>query len=103
MALITKMSPQSPVFAKDNLDTPYAVGDLAKKYVNYQYLLLIKGCLVFSACPDPLSMTHPVPVYRDLEPQRQVQILNMSRVMRFPTMWYVRPAKPRISLRIRAV
>ena len=28
---------------------------------------------------------------------------NMSQCMRFPTMWYVRPAKPQISLRIRAV
>ena len=28
---------------------------------------------------------------------------EMSRVMRFPTMWCVRPAKPQISLRIRAV
>ena len=28
---------------------------------------------------------------------------NMSRDIRFPTMWYVRPAKPQISLRIRAV
>ena len=27
----------------------------------------------------------------------------MSQCMRFPTMWYVRPAKPQISLRIRAV
>ena len=26
----------------------------------------------------------------------------MSHGMRFPTMWYVRPAKPQISLRIRA-
>ena len=29
-------------------------------------------------------------------------IYNMSRDMRFPTMCYVRPAKPQISLRIRA-
>ena len=29
--------------------------------------------------------------------------LHMSQCMRFPTMWYVRPAKPQISLRIRAV
>ena len=29
--------------------------------------------------------------------------LYMSRVLRFPTMWYVRPAKPQISLRISAV
>ena len=27
--------------------------------------------------------------------------LDMSCDMRFPTMWYVRPAKPQISLRIR--
>ena len=27
----------------------------------------------------------------------------MSQCMRFSTMWYVRPAKPQISLRIRAV
>ena len=28
---------------------------------------------------------------------------NMRHGMRFPTMWYVRPAKPQISLCIRAV
>ena len=28
---------------------------------------------------------------------------HMSQCMRFPTMWYVRPAKSPISLRIRAV
>ena len=28
---------------------------------------------------------------------------DLSRDMRFPTMWYVRPAKPQISLHIRAV
>ena len=29
--------------------------------------------------------------------------VDMSHDMRFPTMWYVPPAKPQISLRIRAV
>ena len=29
--------------------------------------------------------------------------LQMSRDMRLPTMWHVRPARPQISLRIRAV
>ena len=29
--------------------------------------------------------------------------VKLSRDMRFPTMWYVRPAKPQIRLRIRAV
>ena len=34
----------------------------------------------------------------------EYKIINkMSQCMRFPTMWYVRPAKPPISLRIRAV
>ena len=28
-------------------------------------------------------------------------LVNMSRDMRFPTMWYVQPAKPQISLPIR--
>ena len=28
---------------------------------------------------------------------------DLSQCMRFPTMWYARPAKPQISLRIRAV
>ena len=32
-----------------------------------------------------------------------LQINHMSRNMRFPTMWYVWPAKPQINLRIRAV
>ena len=28
---------------------------------------------------------------------------NMNQDMRFPTMWYVRPVKPQISLRLRPV
>ena len=35
--------------------------------------------------------------------QQSYGVDKMSRDMRFPTMWYVRPAKPQISLRIRAV
>ena len=34
---------------------------------------------------------------------KQLKQLKMSRSMRFPTMWYGRPAKPQISLRIWAV
>ena len=30
-------------------------------------------------------------------------VYHLSQCMRFPTMWYERPAKPQISLRIRAV
>ena len=32
-----------------------------------------------------------------------VLYIFMSRDMRFPTMWHVRPVKPQTSLRIRAV
>ena len=39
----------------------------------------------------------------DLFPFIRAKHYNMSQCMRFPTMWYVRPAKPPISLRIRAV
>ena len=45
--------------------------------------------------------------YEDMAPGifflRTEQNIIMSRGTRFPTMWYVRPAKPQISLRIRAV
>ena len=34
--------------------------------------------------------------------QLNLEILEMSRDMRFPTMWYVRPAKAQTSLRLRA-
>ena len=33
----------------------------------------------------------------------EVEMFYLSRDMRFPTMWYVQPAKPQISLRMRAV
>ena len=33
----------------------------------------------------------------------RIRYHNMSRDMRFPTMWYVRPAKTQISLCIHAV
>ena len=33
----------------------------------------------------------------------EMDSINLSRDMRFPTMWYARPAKSQISLRIRAV
>ena len=35
--------------------------------------------------------------------QGTMTVSNLSRDMRFPTMWYVRPAKAQTSLRIRAV
>ena len=37
------------------------------------------------------------------ETNKKIFIAIISRDMGFPTMWYVRPAKPQISLRIRAV
>ena len=42
---------------------------------------------------DPYQLTFYTPTFR----------WHMSRDMKFPTLWYVRPAKPRISLRKPAV
>ena len=41
--------------------------------------------------------------YLKLEEEISSNINYMSQCMRLPTMWYVQPAKPQISLRIRAV
>ena len=49
--------------------------------------------------PDYLNVV--TAVCRRISPN--INVYNMSQCMRFPTMWYVRPAKPQISLRIRAV
>ena len=35
--------------------------------------------------------------------ERKCRNKNLNQCMRFPTIWFVRPAKPQISLRIRAV
>ena len=43
-----------------------------------------------------VSPSYPMKIYGNW-------LTCMSRDMWFPTMWYVRPAKPQISLRIRAV
>ena len=42
-------------------------------------------------------------VFNYLQPLHCVLHIIMIQCMRFPTMWYVQPAKPQISLRIRAV
>ena len=41
-------------------------------------------------------------VTKTLMPSSELRY-DMSQSVRFPTIWYVRPAKPQISLRIRAV
>ena len=46
---------------------------------------------------------HFVTDHMDVIAYWNFQINRMSHDMRFPTMWFVRPAKPQISLRIRAV
>ena len=53
--------------------------------------------------PD-LSIVEPPHICRDGDSVQVGNIFDqMSRDMRFPTMWYVRPAKPQICLRTRAV
>ena len=46
---------------------------------------------------------HTFSIGKQLETKSSHSPGNLSGDMRFPTMWYVRPAKPQISLRIRAV
>ena len=46
--------------------------------------------------------TSQLDITNEISPFISIVISHMSRDMRFPAMWYVRPAKPQISLRIRA-
>ena len=68
------------------------------------FLLLNSRCWVQAYISSKNESMYPSGVWT--LPQRDfthIHIIIMSRDMRFPTMWYVRPAKPQISLRIRAV
>ena len=58
---------------------------------------------VCSSCTRQVCMS--VLLAPDQQPRHHCHKVNrhMSRDMTFPTMWYVRPAKPKISMRIRAV
>ena len=55
----------------------------------------------FSARPTDTSP--PFKVRSAINALCHAFIIHMSKCMRFPTMWYVQPAKPQISLRIWAV
>ena len=60
--------------------------------------------LILSVLSRPLFMKDPFfPDYLAASRLRcpKGRLSQMSSDMRFPTMWYVRPAKPQISLRIR--
>ena len=68
--------------------------------VHYISGLVEKGLGVFG------SMEIYMSIYTETQADTCKQcrhICDMSHGMEFPTMWYVRPAKPQISLRIRAV
>ena len=62
------------------------------------------GCVVSTAnlLNDILMDLIPNNNYETLDQLGKMQN-DLSRDMRFPTMWYVRPAKAQTSLRIRAV
>ena len=61
-----------------------------RQCVDYQFLPLSEGNMMI--CSPEAGSILPEPKVSD----------NMSHGMGFPTMWYVRPAKLQISLRIRA-
>ena len=51
---------------------------------------------------DPFYLDHKKLILHALGQWDEV-IYHMTQCKRFPSMWYVRPAKPQISLRIHAV
>ena len=62
--------------------------------------------------PEIICLLHPLGHVASLPEILVLEIIleaptrdkhDMSQCMRFPTMWYVRPAEPQISLRICAV
>ena len=92
---------------------------LAKALINYLKETIEKQLLFFCLIGDQNSLFMHIPlclcIYTSIcEPSFAQQcdkyqnlmwrlIYSLSRYMRFPTMWYVRPAKAQTSLRIRAV
>ena len=74
--------------------------------VNQPIFLYFPSTLLVSTLRTPIPVT-PTPHFHFCRPlllsTLNQRILHMSRDMRFPIMWYVRPAKAQTSLRIRAV
>ena len=70
----------------------------------------LMGLLIFNVIFSPVGFRNSsiqcTLIYGNCVLDRSLQCtliyIYMSQCMRFPTMWYVRPAKPQISLRIRA-
>ena len=60
------------------------------------------GSVVECLTPGLENSTRPL-VFTSASGCRASGNFDMSQCMRFPTIWYVRPAKPQTSLRIRAV
>ena len=65
---------------------------------NDNIIILITSAVGRMSLKTPLQLDDPVNQYELITVKQ-----NMSRDMGFQTMWYVRPAKAQISLRIRAV
>ena len=81
------------IVTKDVISLSISVLLLFRHYISHKIIFGApsSGGVLCSACGAFIFSTY------------KVDLLNLSRDMRFPTMWYVQPAKPQISLPIRAV
>ena len=69
-----------------------------------QYNRQTRGLQIFGKRYDVLNnVAYIMTNYKVFTPEMRFHVCYICRDMRFRTMWYVRPAKPQISLRIRAV
>ena len=76
----------------------------------FAYSFVLRYLLQFFSIKLSKILTELCPLTSDIEEERKSDLRmnkyqighQMSREMRFPTMWYVQPAKAQTSLRIRA-
>ena len=73
-----------------------------KNKINKQTVGPVLSCSWFKLFAKVISRRRKKLLTRKVNVQETL-LLPLSQCMRFPTIWYVRPAKPQISLRIRAV
>ena len=90
-------------------DSPFARATRVWLAVNYEWILCSKRARACELGICQSNLCHSWGYQRFQKSKDSLKAcfenvnIHMSRGMRFPTMWFVRPAKPQISLRIRAV
>ena len=89
-------------YIEEHHSNKYHVNKMKKKFVVAAiWRVLIMICAGSLLCGVVLGVLFSLSII--FLRKRELVALHFSRDMRFPTMWYVRPAKLQISLRICAV